>query len=245
MTDWVSSKPIYIFCQACGNKAWISENHEQHDGSQTSWVSIEGVFVGENFISEEEERQLVPIIDSRQPWVPSQEGRSKQDYGPKVSFLKKKASVGNFGGFPDFAVNLMNRMQVQHPKMLGDFVPVEFCILEYTPERGSYIRPHYDDKWIWGDRLITVNLLSATTLRLTREFKTPPFEILIRMPARSLIVIQGEARYDWHHSIRRYDIRSRRIAMTWREFSDEILHEDEYREFVGEVFAIASQSISR
>lgn len=236
-------KPIYIFCPACRDKAWISADHKLHyDRSPVDSVSIDGVFVGENFISQEEEDQLVPIIDTRQPWVPSQEGRAKQDYGPKVSFLKRKATVGNFGGFPDFAVNLMNRMQLRHSTMLGDFLPVEFCILEYTRERGSYIRPHYDDKWIWGDRLVTVNLLSETALRLTREFNIPPYEILIRMPARSLIVIQGEARYNWHHSISRYDIKSRRIAMTWREFSEEVMQDHEYKDFIAKVFAIASQS---
>ena len=195
----------------------------------------------ENFITEDEERQLVQLVDTRKPWVDSQEGRRKQDYGPKVSFLKKKASVGNFGGFPDFAVKLSARMQSNHPELMHDFIPVEYCILEYTPERASYIRPHYDDMWVWGDRLITLNMLSETYLRLTKEFKIPPYEIVIRMPRRSLIVVQGEARYDWHHSINRYDIKSRRIAMTWREFSDEILNDVEYREFVTQVFSIASQ----
>lgn len=242
MSQWKSEKPIYFFCPECGNKAWIAESHnDHHEGSGIDSVLIDGVYVIRDFISEEEEKQLVNAVDTRKPWVPSQEGRRKQDYGPKVSFLKKKASVGNFGGFPDFAVRLFDRMHTNHSDLMNDFIPVEFCILEYTPERGSYIRPHYDDFWVWGDRLITVNLLSETILRLTKEFKIPPYEIAIRMPARSLIVIQGEARYDWHHGICRYDIRSRRVAMTWREFSNEIVHDEEYKDFVAEVFSIASQ----
>lgn len=238
-----SSKTIYIFCPDCRDKAWIVDDHKQHNESSINdSVSISGVLVLKDFVTKDEEDALVQIIDTRQPWVPSQEGRAKQDYGPKVSFLKKKVSVGNFSGFPDFSVNLFNRMRHKEPEHLDDFIPVEFCILEYTPERSSYIRPHYDDKWIWGDRLITVNLLSETALRLTREFNIPPYEIVIRMPARSLLVIQGEARYDWHHSINRYDIKSRRIALTWREFSEEIVKDDEYRDFVAEVFAIANSS---
>ena len=195
----------------------------------------------ENFVNEDEEQQLVQLIDTRKPWVPSQEGRRKQDYGPKVSFLKKKVSVGNFGGFPSFAVDLFGRMLSKHPGLFDMFAPVEFCLLEYTPERGSYIRPHYDDMWIWGDRLVTVNLLSETALRLTREFRIPPYEIIIKMPARSLIVIRGEARYDWHHSINRYDIKARRIAMTWREFSEEIIKDEEHSDFVNQVFQLANQ----
>jgi len=238
----MSSKPIYCFCAICGDKAWINGDHDQHHNrSGVDSVNIQGIFLVDEFVTQEEEQKLVSVIDCRKPWVPSQEGRVKQDYGPKVSFLKRKVSVGNFGGFPDFAVNLMNRIQVNHPEIMDGFVPVEFCILDYCPERKSYIRPHYDDKWIWGDRLITVNLLSDTYLRLTREFNIPPIEIVIKMPRRSLLVIRGEARYEWYHSISRYDIKSRRIAMTWREFGDEILRDSDYKEFVDEVFAIASQ----
>ena len=242
MHDWQSLKPIYIFCPKCGDRAWIAEDHSLHnDNSKVDSVTINGVNVIEDFVSQEEENSLILAIDSRKPWVESQEGRRKQDYGPKISFLKRKVSVGNFGGFPDFSVTLFERMSAKHPDLIQNFVPVEFCILEYTPQRGSYIRPHYDDTWIWGDRLITVNLLSDTALRLTKEFKIPPYEILIKMPSRSLIVIKGEARYDWHHSINRYDIKARRVALTWREFSDEIVADQEYRDFVTEVFSISNQ----
>lgn len=241
MNEWGSQKPIYTFCPECGDKAWIVENHELHnEKSGVDSVLIGGIHVIKDFITGEEEDKLVSHIDNRQPWVSSQEGRRKQDYGPKISFLKRKVSVGNFGGFPDFAINLFDRMRTNYPDLFNNFVPVEFCILEYTPERGSYIRPHYDDMWIWGDRLITVNLLSDTVLRLTKEFKLPPYEIVVKMPARSLIIIKGEARYDWHHGISRYDVKSRRIAMTWREFSEEIINDEEYHDFVTEVFSIAS-----
>lgn len=243
MSEWTSQKPIYVFCPTCSDKAWIVEDHKFHnEHSSVDHVDINGIHVIENFINEIEENQLISTIDRRKPWVLSQEGRRKQDYGPKVSFLKRKASVGDFGGFPSFAVNLFERMQAQHSDLMKDFVPVEFCILEYTPERGSYIRPHYDDTWIWGDRLITVNLLSGTSLRLTKEFKIPPYEIVIKMPARSLVVVQGEARYNWHHSICRYDIKARRVAMTWREFGEEVIKDEGYRDFVNEVFFIASQT---
>lgn len=235
------SKLIYVFCPLCKTKAWLNDNHElHHDTSEVDHVDIKGILVAENIISQEEEKHLIQIIDEGNPWLESQEGRCKQDYGPKVNFLAKKASVGNFIGFPDFAKDILSRATIRYKEQLDDFVPVEFCILEYSPKRGSYIRPHYDDIWVWGDRLITVNLLSETTLRLTREFNIPPYEIAIRMPARSLIIIHDEARYEWHHSINKYDIRSRRVAMTWREFSNEIISDPKYKDFVETVFAIAN-----
>lgn len=227
----IPTKLIYHFCPSCQDKAWINDNHEIHS-SHEDCISIKGVMVDPEFISEEEEKDLIQHIDSSNRWVSSQEGRSKQDYGPKINFLAQKASLGNFQGFPKFSKKLVDRMTQRFSDLMKDFIPVEFCILEYTPNRSSYIRPHYDDKWAWGDRLITVNLLSDTSLRLTREFNTPPLEISVKMPARSLVVISNEARYDWLHSINRYDIKSRRIAMTWREFGDEIRYDEKYRDFV-------------
>ena len=54
---------------------------------------------------------------------------------------------------------------------LTDFVPVELCNLDYTPERGAHIEEHCDDSWLWGERLVTLNLLSPVLL----TFTLPPF----------------------------------------------------------------------
>lgn len=239
-----TNKLIYHYCSKCHDKAWLDDNHDNHnDRTGSDSVNIGGVYVVDNVLSHEEEIGYMRLIDNPILWKPSQEGRCKQDFGPRVNFIGKKASVGNFVGFPTFAKNLLSRLQEENFKQLGNFVPVEFCILEYTPERNSYIRPHYDDTWIWGDRLVTVNLLSETTLRLTREYNIPPYEIAIKMPARSLVIVHGDARYNWHHSIKRHDIKSRRIAMTWREFSDEITNEAEFDEFVSDVLRISRATI--
>lgn len=238
-----SSKLIYIFCPICGDKAWVEEDHNKHNQDfGIDSVNIKGVYVHENVITPGEENELIYLIDHGDPWLPSQEGRAKQDFGPKVNFLARKVAVGNFQGFPSFAKDLLDRLRSEHSNAFEDFIPVEFCILEYKKERASYIRPHYDDKWVWGERLVTVNLLSDTVLRLTREFNVPPYEIVIRMRARSLLVISDEARYDWHHSINRYDIKDRRVALTWREFSREVVTDPNYSDFVTSVFAQAEKT---
>lgn len=239
-----SCKPVYRYCPDCKNKAWLNDNHEFHTRrSNDDYLSIEGVFIVREVLTVNEEKNFINLIDKKQNWCNSQEGREKQDFGPRVNFLQQKVSIGNFQGFPEFAVKIFKSLQERYPDQLDDFVPIEFCLLDYAPERGSYIRPHYDDKWIWGERLVTVNLLSETFLRLTREFNSPPCEIAISMPARSLLIIQGEARYVWLHSINRYDIKSRRVAMTWREFGREILEEKEHAEFVAKTLEIARQVV--
>uniref|UniRef100_UPI00398E4194 alpha-ketoglutarate-dependent dioxygenase alkB homolog 4 isoform X1 n=2 Tax=Pristiophorus japonicus TaxID=55135 RepID=UPI00398E4194 len=123
-----------------------------------------GVFLSDNFVNEEEETELVNWMDSNE-WKPSQSGRKKQDYGPKVNFKKHKLKVERFSGLPCFSHLLIDRM-MQHP-VLKDFLPVEQCNLDYRPEQGSAIDPHFDDWWLWGERLVSVNLLSETILSMS------------------------------------------------------------------------------
>lgn len=105
----------------------------------------------------------------------------------------------------------------------------------FSPERGSSIDPHFDDFWIWGERLVTLNLLSTTVLTLTLP-NSNDYCIRIIVPPRSILVIygtlillnliikiilfrlfKGDARHLYHHSIYRSDIKDRRIAITYRE----------------------------
>ncbi|GFR57994.1 AlkB, alkylation repair homolog 4 [Elysia marginata] len=180
-------------------------------------VDFSGIFVIKNFVTGEEERALCDAIYGT-GFVNSQSGRRKQDYGPKVNFKRKKLKFAAFTGLPSYSQFLYERMKEQ--KRLADFEPVELCNLEYCSDRGAHIDPHFDDSWLWGERLITLNLLSSSTLTFTSD-KHPGVEVRVPLPRRSLIVVQGAARHQWKHSISRDDITGRRMAMTFRELSNE------------------------
>ena len=105
-------------------------------------------------------------------------------------------------------------------QVLEDFLPVELCNLEYDPSRGAAIDPHYDDFWLWGDRLVTLNLLSDTFYTMTLPEK-PKLECAILLKRRDLIVLDGDARTKFMHAIRREDIKTKRVGITLRELSKE------------------------
>lgn len=135
-----------------------------------------------------------------------------------MNFKKRKLKQDNFTGLPQFSKVLVERMWSMVP-LLSDFHPVELCNLEYTPDRGSSIDPHFDDFWVWGEHLVTLNLLSESSLTFSdSEYCT---EVAVPMPRRSLIIVRGPARYKWKHAIKRQDIVSRRIAVTLRELAQE------------------------
>ncbi|XP_068187138.1 alpha-ketoglutarate-dependent dioxygenase alkB homolog 4 [Antennarius striatus] len=158
-------------------------------------------------------------------WNESQSGRRKQDFGPKVNFKKRKIRVGSFNGLPASSQKLVLRMQ-REPS-LASFEPVEQCNLDYHPQRGAAIDPHLDDSWLWGERLVTINMLSSTTLTMSLEQSLsdlgPPEEVrvAVHLPRRSLLVLYDEARHRWKHAIHRENIYKRRVCSTYRELSAE------------------------
>jgi len=249
----VKTRPQFYFCPGCGDRAWrvhdVDEElcHELHSDTDGESIKIEGIFVSEEVISREEELFITDQINQT-PWVNSQSGRRKQDFGPRVNFKKKKVSVGSFQGLPKYIKHVWERIHDQFPEKLGDFLPVELCNLEYDPERGSSIEPHFDDFWIWGDRLVTINYLSKTLLTLTRprEDIEEDIEICIPMNPRSLLILSGEARTKWLHEVKRKDVKDRRIATTLRELSLEFIPSDsgeESQEIGRQLIQIGSQYI--
>lgn len=242
----------FAFCAECGTKAWLSlPDHSDHtSANEESGIVIRGIDLFEEVISPEEEAQIISQIDATD-WVNSQSGRRKQDYGPRVNFKKKKLNLDSFRGLPVYVKSVWERMQ-QDLKVLSDFLPIELCNLEYDQSRGSSIEPHFDDFWVWGERLVTLNYLSDTTLTLTYPQGTGEcggdalrdVEVRIRMRRRSLIVLSSDARTKWMHGIRRNDVEGRRIATTWREPSPEFLPGGESYERVGrQILTIGSQYV--
>ncbi|XP_052023530.1 alpha-ketoglutarate-dependent dioxygenase alkB homolog 4 isoform X1 [Apodemus sylvaticus] len=207
-----------------------------------------GVTLVQDFVTPEEEAELVCLMD-RDPWKLSQSGRRKQDYGPKVNFRKQKLKMAGFRGLPCFSQKVVRRMG-RYPG-LEDFRPVEQCNLDYSPERGSAIDPHLDDAWLWGERLVSLNLLSATVVSMSpeapgslplcsapsvgpgafedsivapsRSVPCQEVEVAISVPRRSLLVLTGAARHQWTHAIHRRHITARRVCATFRELSNEFL----------------------
>jgi alkylated DNA repair protein alkB family protein 4 len=88
-----------------------------------------------------------------------------QNFGPKCNFKKKRLKLGNFKGFPAFTRFVQEKFK--DVDILQGYHTVEQCSLEYNPTRGASIDPHIDDCWVWGERIVTVNLLADCVLTMT------------------------------------------------------------------------------
>ncbi|XP_018326312.1 alpha-ketoglutarate-dependent dioxygenase alkB homolog 4 [Agrilus planipennis] len=171
-----STQKSYVFCPYC-NKLWKGWNlgdiqkHPYHIGEH---IPFNGIYIKLDFLNKEEEEFLLENIDSV-AWDSSQSGRRKQNYGPKCNFKKRKLQLGNFKGFPKFSQLVQDKFR--NIPILEDFRTIEQCSLEYDPIRGASIDPHVDDCWIWGERIVTVNLLADSILTLTPNFKNEHYNL--------------------------------------------------------------------
>ncbi|VDQ07931.1 unnamed protein product, partial [Trichobilharzia regenti] len=87
-----------------------------------------------------------------------------------INFKRQKVHVGEFCGLPAYCKFLITRYNDQLKEKIPpdeEFLPVELCNLEYESDRGACIVPHFDDSWLWGERLVTVNLCGSTCLTFT------------------------------------------------------------------------------
>lgn len=137
-----------------------------------------------------------------------------QNFGPKTNFKKKKLRLGTFNGFPRTTKFVQEKLN--EVKELKDFQTIEQCSLEYNPQRGASIDPHIDDCWIWGERIITVNVLGDSILTMipyrgsidkynlncvenieNTDLQEEKIVVRLPMPEGSLMILYGSARYSF------------------------------------------------
>jgi DNA N6-methyl adenine demethylase len=240
----LQSLDSYVFCIHCNKifSGWSVFN-SCLDHTTLTGKPFSGVYVRENWLTNEEAAILVDGVDNDLGWDASQSGRRKRNNGPKVNFKKKKLGVGKFAGFP--ALTKFVRKRFADVDLLKDFITIEECYLEYELSRGAHIEPHIDDCWIWGERIVTVNCTGDSVLTLTKhapmypqqynidqvqeykdqlisplkDFISDDIVVRIPMPERSLLILYGSPRYQFEHSVLREDIKMRRVAIAYREFT--------------------------
>lgn len=155
----------YIYCPIC-EEAWPGWNesdnmHPNHTGQSMKYP---GIYIQPDFLSTHEESEIIKNLDQL-PWDLSQSGRRKQNFGPKCNFRRRKITGGSFKGFPKSTQFIQAKFD--SVSIMKGFQTIEQCSLEYDPDRGASIDPHIDDCWIWGERIVTVNLVSDSVLTMT------------------------------------------------------------------------------
>ncbi|MFP6655599.1 MAG: hypothetical protein VCB25_08225 [Myxococcota bacterium] len=164
----------------------------------------------------------------------AQSGKRKKHYGPKINFNKKKINADEFRGLPPYAMDIEDRLRtlaaLQDANSIPDdglnaalasFETTDLFILQYFEKLSSNLDFHIDDTFAYGELILDLSLESdcvLTFIRKRRDLSDANSIECIRVPipARSLLAIYGQARFDWEHAILAYDIEGRRTSLTLR-----------------------------
>jgi len=178
---------------------------------------VPGLSLTTNFITEAEETYLWQELN-KLPWRDDIKRRF-QVHGYKYDG-DTKSRLEYAGEMPSCLFFLMDRVKEEG---IMPEKPDHCVINEYTP--GVGIHPHIDST-LFGDQVINISLGNDIVI----DFYSPASEgeqkKSILLPKRSMLLVEGKARFDWKHGIayRKSDKlenglvlkRNKRISITFR-----------------------------
>jgi alkylated DNA repair dioxygenase AlkB len=179
--------------------------------------SISGLRYLPDFIDVETEAALIATID-QQPWLHDLK-RRVQHYGWRYDYKARGITQDlRIGAIPDWLAGLCDRLIAE-----GIFsrTPDQVIINEYQPSQG--ISGHVDCVPCFGDTIASLSVGSACVMDFTHAATRGKQSRLLE--PRSLLILSGDARYQWQHAIpaRKSDKwhgqtipRARRISLTFR-----------------------------
>lgn len=180
--------------------------------------AIAGLSYIPDYIDESTEAALLKIIDS-QPWMHDLK-RCVQHYGWRYDYKARNVTSDlRIGALPDWLQQHAVRLQ-----QAGYFseAPDQVIINDYQPGQG--ISAHIDCVPCFADTIASLSLASPCVMDFT-HIKIGEKSSLLLEP-RSLLVLNGDARYVWQHAIagRKTDRisghiiqRTRRLSLTFRK----------------------------
>ncbi len=176
---------------------------------------ISGLQYIPDYISIEQEKQLIDIIDT-QNWLTDLK-RRVQHYGYKYNYTARKITSDHYiGTIPDWLLSICKKLLEDK---IFKIIPDQVIINEYLPGQG--ISPHIDCIPCFAEVICSLSLISLCVMEFIREEKIP-----MLLEPRSLVILSSESRYHWKHGIaaRQVDIhagikipRQRRLSITFRK----------------------------
>ena len=170
-----------------------------------------------HFVSSAVEVSLVREINAA-PWINDLK-RRVQHYGYRYDYRARTVTQDAYlGPIPDWLNVIGSRL-----KDAGWFerIPDQAIVNEYKPGQG--IASHVDCVPCFSGTIASLSLLSSCAMRF--EERSSGEQLTQMLEPRSLLVLQGSARFDWTHGIpaRKSDVvegqrvpRGLRLSLTFR-----------------------------
>uniref|UniRef100_A0A336M1J7 CSON010319 protein n=1 Tax=Culicoides sonorensis TaxID=179676 RepID=A0A336M1J7_CULSO len=189
----------------------------------------DGIFLIPDFINEAEEQTLLQAIDVSESSDGTLKHRLVKHFG--FEFIYGSNTVDPSKPLDrkipaEFNSIVIERLHEKMPQF-SYFTPEQMTVNKYEPGQG--IPPHVDTHSPFNDPIVSLSLQGETVM----EFRNEENHSCIYLPKRSLLVMSGESRYGWTHSItpRLTDVvpkaeglsmqrRSTRVSCTFRQLRE-------------------------
>lgn len=146
-----------------------------------------GLVVMPEVVSIEREQAILKYLDT-EPWS-TELSRRTQHYGVEYDYQSRSLKPKSAPAMAGEVLEVAQWLERNH------IIQAHQCIVnEYYRDQG--IAPHVD-KQVFGDKVVGLSLGADAVMEFTRENQT----YLAWLPRRSLMIMTGEARYQWKHSI--------------------------------------------
>ncbi|KAF4649256.1 Alkylated DNA repair protein alkB 8, partial [Perkinsus olseni] len=187
-----------------------------------------GLTVIPDFITEEEEKRLLAVVDEGE-WDETIR-RRVQHFGHAFNYASLRAEDADLKGeaiMPAYTEELVRRIRANSVDEARDFEPDQLTINEYTP--GVGIAFHVDTHSAFEGPIVILSIAGGIVLEFRKsEGEKEERALPLWLPRRSLAVMGGESRFGWVHGIagRKTDRvgpdgklvgRHRRISLTFRQ----------------------------
>lgn len=178
---------------------------------------VPGLRLIPDFITPDEEAVLIESLDN-QPWLNDLQ-RRVQHYGYRYDYKARQVTPAlRLGVLPSWLCVWAEKV---HQNGFFGCQPDQVIVNEYQPSQG--IALHVDCVPCFGDTIASLSLGSGCVMDFLHDATKTKRSLFL--PPRSLLILQGDARYNWQHGIakRLYDTaagvrlpRQRRVSLTFR-----------------------------
>lgn len=199
-----------------------------------------GVRLYPNALERAEAETLLARIEAR-PFAPSQSGKQKQHFGARFNFMRRRMNAERFAGLPDYAGWIEDRLRAlvaadragdptdlaAARRALETYQTTDVFVLRYLERERSNLDFHVDDVFAYGEAIVDLSLDSDSVLSFLapaagRGGAPGPDIVRVPLPARSLALLYGPARFEWQHAILPEDVRGVRTSITLRTLAPDL-----------------------
>ena len=204
------------------------QQQQQQLSRPHTFEPIPGLFVYEDFITEEEESMIlygIDVVDTL-PWKLSKFNGKHigKRWGVHCNLRDRRVDALE-NPLPDILQQIvlpkLKRLFFQKGKTKNTTIPNEANSIDYRRKQGHWLQDHVDDRKLSKEVIFNLSLIGDCYMTFKniakhRNIAVPKQRVLLKR--RCLQIITGKSRYDFTHGITNSDLLSdRRISITMRE----------------------------